>query len=146
MLFVGILLPVLGAWWLLGRVHADLALSLIGLTSLPALVWAGSLGAKIGPCKVGDCMSSTQHSHLVIAIVAFVLVLVSFVLLSMSRQLLAGAVLIVSQLVGAYSMLKTDTAAAVMLLVFAALAAVYVAYRLAAQRDETRVPDFPPAV
>jgi hypothetical protein len=129
MLFVGILLPVLGAWWLLGRVHADLALSLIGL-----------------PCKVGDCMSSTQHSHLVIAIVAFVLVLVSFVLLSMSRQLLGGAVLIVSQLVGAYSMLKTDTAAAVMLLVFAALAAVYVAYRLAAQRDETRVPDFPPAV
>jgi hypothetical protein len=146
MLFVGILLPVLGAWWLLGRVHADLALSLIGLTSLPALVWASSLGAKIGPCKVGDCMSSTQHSHLVIAIVAFVLVLVSFALLSMSRPLIGGVVLIVSQLVGAYSMLKTDTAALAMLLVFAALATVYVAIRFTTQRQAGRVPDFPPAV
>ena len=144
MLFVGILLPVIGAWWLLSRVHADLALSLIGLTSLPVLVWASSLGAKIGPCEVGDCMSSTQHSHLVISIVALVLVLASFVLLSLSRQLIGGVVLVVSQLVGAYSMLKTDTAAAIMLLIFAALAAVYVAYRYTAQRQATRVPDFPP--
>ncbi len=145
MLFVGFLLPVPVAWWLIGKARADLLLSLIGLTSLPLLVWGGALGAKIGPCDVGDCMSSTQHSHLVVAIVALVILAVAFVLLARSQQMIGGGVLVLAELVGAYSMLKTDAAAAITLLFFAAGAAayLYVQYRLA--HEATRVPDFPPA-
>src|SRR3954468_1295736 len=43
MLFVGLALPVLVGWLVIGKAHADVPLSLIGLTSLPLLVWGSSL-------------------------------------------------------------------------------------------------------
>jgi hypothetical protein len=147
MLFVGILVPVLAGWWLISRVHADLALSLLGLASLPVLVWGSSLGAEIGPCNVSSgCMTSTQHDHLVISIVALVILIGAFVLLSLARKLWGGLALTLALLVGAYSMLTTDLVAAIMLLLFAVLSAAYVSYRTAAERETPRVPDYPPAV
>lgn len=145
MLFVGLALPVLIGWWLLGRTPADRALTLIGLVSLPLLVWGASLGAKIGPCEVPACMTSTQHSHLVISIVALVIALVAFVALSMGRRVVGGLILALAQLVGTYSMLKTDVAAAItfLLLGVAAVAYLYVHYRLEHEADY--VPDYPPA-
>jgi hypothetical protein len=145
LLFVGFVLPLPIGWLLISRLHADLALSLIGLTSLPLLVWGASLGAKIGPCGVPDCMSSTQHSHLVVSIVALVLLVGAFVALGLKQMELGGGVLIVSQIVGAYSMLKTDLAAAILLAIFAALGVAYLGYRYSERNDELRVPDFPPA-
>jgi hypothetical protein len=145
MLFVGLALPVLVGWWLIGKAHADLPLSLIGLTSLPLLVWGSSLGAKIGPCDVPTCMSSTQHSHFVISIVALVIVAVGFVALTRAPRMIGGLVIAVGQFVGAYSMLTTDTASAITFIILgvAALGYLYVQYRLEHEAD--RVPDFPPA-
>jgi hypothetical protein len=144
LLFAGLLVPLaIGAWLIRSR-GADLLLSLLGLASVPVLVWAGSLGAKIGPCKVGNCMSSGQHSHLVIGLVALGILLVSFGLLAVKQTRAGGAVLVVSQLVGAFSMTRTDTAAAVMLLIFALAAAGYMLATYLAEREARRVPDFPP--
>lgn len=144
MLFVGLALPVpIGAWLIRGR-RADLLLSLIGLASLPVLVWAGSLGAKIGPCEVGTCMSSSQHSHLVFALVALAVLLVSFGLLAVKQTRAGGAALVVSQLVGAFSVTTTDTASTVMLVIFALAAAGYLVAGYIAEREARRVPDFPP--
>jgi|SRR5689334_24629852 hypothetical protein len=145
MFFVGLVLPLpLGAW-LIRKRRADLPLSLIGLASVPVLLWGAALGAKIGPCKVGPCMTHTQHSHLEVAIAAFVILLVAFGVLGQLHQKFAGGgVLIVSQLVGAYSMLKTDVAAAVMLVLFALSAGGYLLGNYLADKDAKRVPDFPP--
>jgi hypothetical protein len=144
MLFVGFLLPLPIGVWLIRKRRADLFLSLLGLASLPVVIWGASLGAKIGPCDVGTCMSHTQHSHLVISIVAFVILLAAFVLLGMHQKMIGGGVLAVAELVSAYSFLKTDTAAAVMHVIFALSAGGYVLGNYLADRDAKRVPDFPP--
>jgi hypothetical protein len=144
MFFVGLVLPVPVGVWLIRMRRGDLPLSLIGLASLPVLTWGAALGLKIGPCKVGPCMSHTQHNHLVISIVAFVLLIVAFAVLGLVNKTAGGGVLIVAQLVGAYSMLKTDAAAAVMLLIFAAAAAGYLIAGYMATREAQRVPDYPP--
>jgi hypothetical protein len=144
MLFVGLLLPLpIGAWLIRAR-GADLFLSLIGLASLPVLVWGGSLGAKIGPCDVPSCMSSGQHSHLVISLVALGILLVSFGLLAVKQTRAGGAVLVLSLLVAAFSMTRTDAVASVMFLIFALAAGGYLLATYLAERDATRVPDFPP--
>jgi hypothetical protein len=145
MLFVGLALPVLVGWLVLGKAHADVPLSLIGLTSLPLLVWGSSLGAKIGPCDVPTCMTSTQHSHFVISIVALVIVAVGFVALTRAPRVVGGLIIALGQFVGAYSMLTTDTASAITFIILgvAALGYLYVQYRLEHEAD--RVPDFPPA-
>jgi hypothetical protein len=144
MLFVGLFVPVLIGWWLLGKRHANTLLSLLGLAALPMIVWGASLGAKVGPCGVPDCMSSTQHSHLVVAIVSLVLVLGSFALLAIGRSMLGGLLLTVALIVGAYSMASTDLAGLIMLLVFALGAAAYVSIVWWTDRDAGRVPDYPP--
>jgi hypothetical protein len=144
MLLVGLLLPLVIGAWLIRRRRADLPLSLIGLASVPVLVWGGSLGAKIGPCKVGSCMSSGQHSHLVITLVALGILLVSFGLLAAKQTRAGGAVLVVSQLVGAFSMTRTDTTSTVMLLIFALAAGGYLLAGYLAEREAAQVPDFPP--
>jgi hypothetical protein len=142
--FVGLVLPVpLGAW-LIRKRRADLPLSLIGLASLPVLVWAGSLGAKIGPCDVGSCMSSAQHSRLVFGLVALGIIAVAFILLALKQMMAGGGVLVVAELVGAFAMTRTDTAAAVMLLLFALAAGGYMLGSYLAVREAKRVPDFPP--
>jgi hypothetical protein len=145
MLFVGMLVPLPLAWYLIAKARADLLLSLLGLISLPLLIWGASLGAKIGPCEVGDCMSSTQHSHLVVAIAALVILAVAFFLLARHMVYPGGIALVVAELVGVYSMLKTDAAAAFTFAILAAGAAAYLGARYSAAREAARVPDFPPA-
>ena len=144
MFFVGLLLPLPIGLFLIRIRHADLPLSLLGLASVPVLTWGAALGLKIGPCEVGPCMSHTQHTHLVIAIVAFGLLIAAFAVLAFVGKTAGGGLLIVAQLVGAYSMIKTDTAAAVMLLLFAIAAAGYLITGYMAARETQRVPDYPP--
>lgn len=144
MFFLGLVLPLpIGAWLIRNR-RADLPLSLIGLTSVPVLLWGAALGAEIGPCNVGSCMSHVQHNHLEIAIAAFVLLIVAFVVLGLHQKVAGGGVLVLAELVGAYSMLKTDVAAAVMLVILALAAGGYLLSGYLADRDARRVPDFPP--
>jgi hypothetical protein len=145
MLFIGLLLPVLLGYWLLRYRRADVPLTLIGLVAVPTLIWAGSLGAKIGPCDVGDCMTSKQHSHLVIALVALGILAVAVALLAMHQELAAGLTLVVADVVGAFSMTRTDTPTVVMLLILAAMAAGYLLYRYLASRPMPGVPDYPPS-
>ncbi len=144
MLVVGFVLPLPLGYWLISRAHADLLLTLLGLTSVPLLVWGASLGAEIGPCSVPDCMTSTQHSQLVVAIAALVILLVAFVLLSLPRFFIGGIVEVVALLVGAYSLLKTDLAGTFTLVIFAIAAIVYLVLRNGQERAATTVPDFPP--
>jgi hypothetical protein len=145
MLFVGLALPILVGFVVIGKTKADRPLTLIGLVSLPLLVWGASLGLKIGPCDVPQCMSSTQHSHYVFAIAGLVVLAGAFYVLTRGQQMIGGLIVAVAQLLGAYAMLKTDTASAITFLILcaAALGYVYVEYRLAHEAD--RVPDFPPA-
>jgi hypothetical protein len=144
MLAVGLLLAPLIGWWLITRRRADLPLSLLGLTSLPVLVWAGSLGAKIGPCDVPSCMSSAEHSRLVLALVALGILLVVLGLLGAHQPLAGGAALIVADVLGAFSIARTDTAILVMLIIFAAAAVGYLVSVYVARREALRVPDYPP--
>jgi hypothetical protein len=145
MLFVGLALPLVVGWWALGKTKADRALVLLGLVSLPLLVWAASLGLKIGPCDVPECMSSTQHSHYIFSIIGLVVVLAGFVVLSREQRVAGGILVVIGQLLGAYSMIHTDTASLITFLILAAAAGgyLYVRYRLAHEAD-SRVPDFPP--
>lgn len=143
--FLGLVIPLPIGYWLLRTRRADVPLSLVGLATLPVIFWGASLGAKIGPCGVPDCMSHTQHSHLVVAIAALVILAGAFVVLGMHRKMIGGAVLIVAELVAAYSMLKTDLAAAVMLVIFAASCGIYVGGNYLVEREDKRgIPDFPP--
>jgi hypothetical protein len=144
MFFVGLVLAPLIGWYLIGRRRADLPLTLLGLASVPMIVWGASLGAKIGPCKVGDCMSSGQHSRLVLVLVALGLLAVAFVLLALHRQLAGGGVLVVAEAVGAVGVQRVDTTALVALFLLGGAALLYLALTYAAQREATRVPDFPP--
>jgi hypothetical protein len=145
MLFVGLFLPIPVGYLVIGWRHADVPLSLFGLTSLPLLVWGASLGASIGPCGVPSCVSHTEHSRLVISIAALVILVVAFVLLGLQRFWPGGIVLVVAELVGAYSMIKTDTAIVITLLILAGSAVGYLIYRSMDELEESRVPDFPPS-
>jgi hypothetical protein len=143
--FIGLVIPVPIGYWLLRKRRADVPLSLVGLATLPVIFWGASLGAKIGPCGVPDCMSHTQHNHLVWSIASLVILGAAFVVLAMHRKMIGGCVMIVGELVGAYSMLKTDVAAAVMILIFAASIGIYVGGNYLVEREEKRgIPDFPP--
>jgi hypothetical protein len=144
MLFVGLLAPVLIGWWLLGKRRGNALLSLLGLAGFPLIVWGASLGAKVGPCDVPDCMTSTQHSQLVFSIVSLVIVLAAFGLLAWHRATAGGIVLIVGLAVGAYSLAKTDLAGLITLLALAAGAAAYLLIVYFTDREAKRVPDFPP--
>jgi hypothetical protein len=142
--FIGLGLPVAIGWWLLVRRRADAPLSLLGLISLPILVWAAAIGAKIGPCKVGNCVSSTQHDRLVFAIVALALLVVAFGLLAYHQQLAGGSALVLAEVVGAIGVQKIDTTELITLLVIGAAALAYLLLVNARARAESRVPDFPP--
>jgi len=146
MLFIGLLVPIPAGYLLIKWRRADVPLTLIGLTSLPLLIWGASLGAKIGPCDVPECMSKTEHSHLVISIVALAILVIAFVLLALRQFWPGGIVLVIAELVGAYSMIKTDTPITVTLIILAAAAAGYLLARYLAIREAARVPDYPPAV
>jgi hypothetical protein len=146
MLVVGLALPPLIGWWLLTRWRADVPLTLIGLVSLPMLVWGGALGAKIGPCDVPDCMTSSEHRGLVLVLVALAILLVAFALLAAQQLVAGGLVLAAAEVVAAIGVKRVDTTMFVALLVLAALACGYLLLRYVRARAEARVPDFPPAV
>jgi hypothetical protein len=148
MLFVGLLLPVPIGLWLIGKRHANVPLSLIGLVSLPLLIWAASLAAKIGPCDTGGadpCMSSSEHSRLLFSLPALALLLVAFGLLAFWRLVPAAAAMIVGLILAAISVTKTDTPIAITFAVLAAGAAAYLV-SVYAGRETSQVPDYPPPV
>jgi hypothetical protein len=145
MLLVGLLLPPLVGWWLIGRRRADVPLSLLGLASLPLLVWAGAIAANVGPCDVGACVSSSQHSRLVLALVALAIVAVAFGLLGTGRLLAGGAALAVAEVVGAIAIKPIDTTSFVALLLIAAAALGYLVVAYTGRREVAKVPDYPPA-
>lgn len=145
MLVVGLVLPLLIGWWLVTRRRADLPLTLIGLASLPMLVWGGALGAKIGPCGVPDCMTSAQHSRLVFMLVAVGILLVAFALLAAQQLVAGGLVMVAAEVVAALGVKRVDTTAFVGLLILAGAAAGYLLLRYLRARAEARVPDFPTA-
>ena len=144
-LFIGLLVPVPIAYAMIGWKGANVPLTLFGLISVPMLVWGASIGVGIGPCDVPSCVSHTEHSHLVISIAALVILAVSFVLLALHYFWPGGIALVVAELVGAYSMLKTDTPTAIAMIILALLAGMYLVYRYMDELDEARVPDYPPA-
>jgi hypothetical protein len=144
MLFVGLLLPIPVGYFLIGKRRASVPLTLFGLISLPLLVWGASIGVGIGPCSVPSCISHTQHSHLVITVVALVILVVAFVLLGLRYFWPGGVVLVVAELVGAYSMTKVDTPITITLIILAGLAIAYLIYRYMEELPESRVPDYPP--
>lgn len=145
MLFLGLAIPPFVGWFVAGRRHGDLALTLLALASLPILIWTASLGAKIGPCSVGSCMSSGQHSHLVIGIAALAIVAIALVLLALQQPIAGGIALVVGLILGAFSLTRTDTPSIIMLLILAAGALAYVLTALRPTEEPTRVPDYPPA-
>jgi hypothetical protein len=145
MFFIGLVLPPAIGWWLILRRRADLPLSLLGLAALPMLVWATSLGAKIGPCHVGTCVSSTQHDRLAFAIAGIAVVAVSFGLLAVGQRLAGGIAVALGEVLGAVGVQKIDTAMLVALLILAAAAVAYIVFVTSSAREETRVPDFPPS-
>ncbi|HET8672048.1 MAG TPA: hypothetical protein VFL87_00305 [Thermoleophilaceae bacterium] len=142
--FVGLVLaPVIG-WFLIVKRRADLLLTLLGVASIPPLIWGASLGAKIGSCGVPDCMSSAEHSRLVLSIPALALLLVALGLLAAGKLFAGGGVLVVAEALGGFSTQRTDSAVMVAMFVLGAAALVYLAVLYFAQRDELRVPDYPP--
>jgi hypothetical protein len=143
MLFIGLLLPVPVGMWLIGKRSANVVLTLLGLISLPLLVWSSSLALKIGPCKVDGCMSSSEHSRLVLSLPALALVLIAFGLLAYHQVLPGAAALIVGLILGAISVTKTDTTVEISYAILAGFVALYVVY-MSYGDEASRVPDFPP--
>ena len=143
MLFVGLLLPILAGWWLISQRRADVVLTLLGLASIPLIVWAASLGAKIGPCNVGSCMSSGQHSRYVFALPGLAVLAGALGLLAVRQALPAALALIVAQILAAIAMTRSDTAALVMFVIFILAELGYIAY-IYAGRAASQVPDYPP--
>jgi hypothetical protein len=144
LLFIGLLLPPLIGWLLIRRFRADLALTLLGLASLPVLFWGFALWTKIGPCKVGSCLSSGEHGRLVFAIAALVVLLAAFALIAAKNVLAGGAALVLAEALGAVSLARIDNTATIMIILIGLAAAGYLAvFRSGLARTQT--PDYPPA-
>ena len=144
MLFVGLGLPVVVGWWLLSVRQADIWLSLLGLVAMPLIFWSAALYLKIGPCDVGDCMTASEHSRLVLSLPGFALLLVAFGLLAVRQSILAAASLIAGLVVCGIGVTRTDNTITIALVILAVGAAGYM-YFLYADRPGRAVPDFPPA-
>jgi hypothetical protein len=143
MFLIGLALPVPIGMFLIGKRRANLVLTLLGLVALPLVLWSASLYLKIGPCGVPDCMSSSEHSQLVLSVPGLVLLVAGYVLLAIRRTWAAGAALILSFLLTAIGVAKTDRTVTVSLCLLAATAIGYLVY-LYANRVDTTVPDYPP--
>jgi hypothetical protein len=142
--FVGVVVAPLLGWFVIVKRHGDLLLTLIAAATIPPLVWGASLGAKIGDCGVPDCMSSAEHSRLVLSIPALALLLIALALLATGRLFAGGGVLVVAEALGGFSTQRTDSAVMVALFLLGAGALAYLAILYFGQRDELRVPDYPP--
>jgi hypothetical protein len=143
MFLIGLALPVPVGMFLIGKRRSNLALTLLSLVALPLVLWSASLYLKIGPCGVPDCMSSSEHSRLVLAVPGLVLLVAGYVLLAMRQTWAAGVVLILSYVLTAVGVAKTDRTVTVTLSILAGAAIAYLAY-LYANRVDTTVPDYPP--
>jgi hypothetical protein len=143
MFLIGLALPVPIGMFLIGKRRSNLALTLVSLVALPLELWAASLYLKIGPCGVPDCMSSSEHSRLVLSVPGIVLLVAGYVLLAIRQTWAAGAVLILSFVLTAVGVAKTDRTVSVTLGILAGGALGYLIY-LYANRVDTTVPDYPP--
>jgi hypothetical protein len=144
MFLIGLALPVPIGMFLIGKRRANLLLTLLGLVALPLVLWSASLYLKIGPCGVPDCMSSNEHSQLVLSVPGLVLLVAGYVLLAIRQTWAAGAALILSFVLTAIGVAKTDKTVTVSLCLLAVTAIGYLVY-LYANRVDTTVPDYPPA-
>jgi hypothetical protein len=144
MMFVGLILPVFVGGWLIGKRRANVVLSLLGLIALPLVLWSASLYLKIGPCGVPDCMTSSEHSRLVLSIPGIVLLVGSYALLATKRDTAGVAALVLGFVLCAIGVAKTDKTITITLVILAVAAIGYVAYGYA-NREESQVPDYPPA-
>lgn len=143
MFLIGLALPVPVGMFLIGKRRGNLLLTLLGLVALPLVLWSASLYLKIGPCGVPDCMSSSEHSRLVLSVPGIVLLVAGYVLLAIRRTYAAGVALVLSFLLTGIGVAKTDSTITVTFAILAAGAAGYLIY-LYVNRVETRVPDYPP--
>ena len=143
MFLIGLALPVPIGMFLIGKRRSNLALTLLSLVALPLELWAASLYLKIGPCGVPDCMSPSEHSRLVLSVPGIVLLGAGYVLLAMRQTWAAGAALILSFVLTAVGVAKTDRTVTVTLGILAAASIGYLIY-LYANRVDTTVPDYPP--
>jgi len=88
-------------------------------------------------------MTSSEHSQLVLSVPGIVLLVGGYVLLAIRQTWAAGAALILSFVLTAIGVAKTDRTVTVTLCFLAAGAIGYLIY-LYANRVDTTVPDYPP--
>jgi hypothetical protein len=143
MFLIGLALPVPIGMFLIGKRRSNLALTLLSLVALPLVLWSASLYLKIGPCGVPDCLTSSEHSQLVLSVPGIVLLVAGYVLLAIRQTWAAGAALILSFVLTAVGVAKTDRTITVTLFILAGTAIGYLAF-LYANRVDTTVPDYPP--
>lgn len=143
MFLLGLALPVPVGMFLIGKRRANLPLTLLGLVALPLVLWSASLYLEIGPCGVPDCMSSTEHSRLVLAVPGLVLLVAGYVLLAIRQTWAAAASLILSFLLTGIGVAKTDRTVAVTLFILTAAGIGYLVHMYTSRADMT-VPDYPP--
>jgi uncharacterized membrane protein len=89
-------------------------------------------------------MSSNEHSQLVLSVPGLVLLVAGYVLLAIRQTWAAGAALILSFVLTAIGVAKTDKTVTVSLCLLAVTAIGYLVH-LYANRVDTTVPDYPPA-
>jgi hypothetical protein len=143
MFLLGLALPVPIGAFLIGKRRANLPLTLLGLIALPLVLWSASLYLKIGPCGVPDCMTSSEHSQLVLSVPGLVFLVGGYVLLAVRQTWAAGAALILSFILTALGVAKTDRTVTVTLFILAAAGIGYM-INLYMNREDMTVPDYPP--
>jgi hypothetical protein len=122
---IGVFVVVPVGWLLLARTSADRLLTVVGLTLLPPTIWSGALGLKIGPCKVGSCVSHSEHNLLVFAVAAFVVLVVALVALALLQTIPGALLMTLAAALEVVSAVKIDTVTALMFGILAGVAALY---------------------
>jgi hypothetical protein len=122
---IGVFVVVPVGWFLLARTRADRFLTVVGLTLLPPTIWSAALGLKIGPCKVGSCVSHSEHNLLVFAVAAFVVLVLALVALALLKTVPGALLMTLAGALGVVSAVKIDTVTALMFGILTAAAALY---------------------
>jgi hypothetical protein len=139
---IGCFITIPVGWLLLARSKADRLLSVVGLTLLPPTIWSAALGLEIGPCKVGSCVSHSEHNLLVVAVGAFVALALGLAALFVLRTLAGAALIFLAGILGVVAVFKIDKVTVVMFALLAAVAALYAVLALLPNRTSTE-PGFP---
>jgi hypothetical protein len=122
---IGVFVVVPVGWLLLAHTRADRFVTVVGLTLLPPTIWSGALGLKLGPCKVGSCVSHSQHNLLVFAVAAFVVLVVALVALALLKTVPGALLMTLAGALGVVSVAKIDTVTALMFGILAVAAGLY---------------------